>query len=156
MPRTTAVASVSGLIAGIAATMAVMGDPEEPTAESFEPIARLGLLVCLFLIAGKAFRGVLDDAMTRTHHAVEAATTRDLHRPPGIAARHAEDGGTDHSHQRLDKLLEALTEERAARAKLQAEYDELANDYNQIVMDAYNGCVGVCHTRTHSDTTLQR
>ncbi|MEV3895405.1 hypothetical protein [Streptomyces anulatus] len=142
MPRTTAFASVTGFAAGVALTIPLAALAEGPMADQIVPtIVRTAGALCILLAAGRVFRVWLNESHARTCEELRAAAeqrqefqkqlddrTADLARRETrlawiLAAADAQHNEAQH----------ALLQETAARMKLEAEYDELAEDYNTLV-----------------------
>lgn len=157
MPRQTAIASGSGLIAGVAITTALVSDfPEHPLGDLLFPLlALLAPLVCLFLIAGRVIRRWLDDYTDATRRELDAAAEQRRLFHKDMDTRLAEINRREEavsravaaSEQRYQQLSQALTEERTQQARLRDEHEELIQDYNRVVTDTLQQSADLFHPR---------
>ncbi|MEU2487134.1 hypothetical protein ABZ593_21305 [Streptomyces sp. NPDC012617] len=145
MPRQTAIASASGLVAGIAITLASTGGlPDHPKLDLLlHLLTRTAPAVCALLIAGKVFRRWLDNytadarrdlaeiAEQRRLFHVEVQARLDYCQQREEAFRRGQQA-TD-SYVRVQQAELVATKEEVRR--LQAEFDDLAADYNRVVTD---------------------
>ena len=152
MPRSTAIASASGLTAGIAITVAAAdGIPAGSiSALALLAVLHVGAPACITFIGmvvmrrwntshEESIRQELTELadQRRCWEADYARRAAELSAREDRLNRVSDDGQAQLSSlaKRLDETLAALTEERQSRAQLQQEFDELAADHNAVIQD---------------------
>ncbi|MEV6565954.1 hypothetical protein [Streptomyces kronopolitis] len=153
MPDRIVLASASAFAAGIAVTVVATDDLNQGSNDSLLgslAVRVLPLVACAAVIAAivrrwlygivrqahaemaaaAADRASCEKRMTKREHDVEQAEEKLRHTKANVAKLVAL------VTERLEGAQSTLEAERSARAELQGEYDELANDYNQLVTDS--------------------
>lgn len=153
MPARTTIATLSGLTAGIALTLVAVDDvsPGGFGGVLLESAAVFLPLVCVALIGQVALWRWFTSRAERTHQEVSVDLNEqrrvlneeftrwsaELDTREERVTQSSENGRKQllNSAQRLDEALTTLSDERKARTTLQAEFDELAQDYNTVVKE---------------------
>jgi hypothetical protein len=143
MPRQTAIATVGGLIVGIAlTTTAVRKPPSEPTGGILlQILAHFGPAIACTVIGVTVFRRWLDDYSALSQREMTAAAEQRrlflqeiTNHQADITRREAQlNRSAQASEARITEAVKNLVNERASHARLQADYDELADDFNRVV-----------------------
>ncbi|MGC4947804.1 hypothetical protein ACLQ2N_16605 [Streptomyces sp. DT224] len=152
MAAKTTLAALSGLAAGIACTVASVHGVDTSTFGGILLLTAVRLFpgLCITLVSLAVLRRwmVRHDTRTRAEYAALAEERRQYgdeyqRRSAELYAREQRLAGmSEHASwqmlnltNRLSETLLALTASRRELAELQADYDELANDHNQVIRE---------------------
>lgn len=151
MPERAAIASVSGLTVGVAATAAITGGPESETSDVVLMTAVwVAAMVCVTVVAMATLRRWLSSHDERTHQMarqialerstfIEASATRarELNEREERLNKQAEQVSTYVMGiaRRLDEALTRNTHLERELADLATRYEELARDHTELVRE---------------------
>lgn len=153
MPAKLTLASLSGLAAGIACTVASVHGVDTGTLEGIVLLTAVRLFpaISIMLISMALFRRWMarHDARTRAEYAALAEERRqyseeyqqrsaELYAREQRLSKMTEDSSWQLMNvtNRLSETLLSLTASRREIAQLQTDYDELARDHNQVIREA--------------------
>jgi hypothetical protein len=145
MPRRTAIASVCGGDAGVTIGAVFANDFPNRGGGLLIPLAlQIIPMICVSVVCVLVIRRWIGEYTTKIRAELAAAAKQrhlfdtsmdrrlaELNRREEAANRTAAA-----NEQRFAELHQALRDEREAHARLRAEYEELTQDYNRVVVDA--------------------
>lgn len=153
MPVRTTIASLSGLAAGIACTLAALDGIDTNTAKGVILLTAVRLFptICITLVAMMVLRRWMQGNEIRTRREYAELAERRQQFAEDIQERNAEISareqrimkmGEDASAQfmsltnRLNEALSTLTLTRRELAELERDYNELAREHNEVVRES--------------------
>ncbi|MFF4388506.1 hypothetical protein ACFY0G_17265 [Streptomyces sp. NPDC001552] len=145
MVRKTATAGVVGILAGAAiGALAARRFPREADSDHLLMTVNIGVVIACAVIVVRLLRRWMVGYTARTHQDLQEAAESRRRFIDEMTARQASINRTQDMmnaralavESRMNEVLQALIEERAAHAALRKEHTELTDDYNRVVADS--------------------